>query len=252
MERLALQPELFNRIMQTEATIYLAQQRGCSLSDWYRGLYTFNFGTYSNENRKAFGKLQAFNDETLGAGHTISYRAADDTFVLLLPLVGGLNYDTGSAAPGFLDVGETYWFFAGKDSEFRISNPYENELINFLQIGFAVGDNGGDRRAGRRHTFDIDLHKNQLVPFQPQAQGVGSFLLGTFQGREEGTYALRSPANDVFIFVLEGAFEVQNRLLHARDGLAITHAEAIEFEALSNEAIILIIEQEDSRPTTAR
>lgn len=230
--------------MQTEATIYLAQQRGCSQSDWYRGLYTFNFGTYSNENRQAFGNLQAFNDETLGAAHTISYQAADNTFVLLLPLVGGLNYDSGSAAPGFLDVGESYWFFAAKGSTFRISNPYENELINFLQIRFAVDDTGGDRRADRRHTFDLGLHKNQLIPFQPQAQSVGSFMLGTFQGREEGTYALRHPVNDVFIFVLEGAFEVQNRLLHARDGLGVTHAEVIEFEALSNEAIILIIEQE--------
>lgn len=230
--------------MQTEATIYLAQQRGCSQSDWYRGLYTFNFGTYSNENRKAFGKLQAFNDETLGAGHTNSYRAAEDVFVLLLPVVGGLNYDTGSTALGFLDVGESYGFFAAKDSAFRTSNPYENELINFLQIRLTAGYDGGDRMEGRRHTFDIDLHKNQLIPFQPQARGLGSFLLGTFQGREEGIYALRNPANGIFIFVLEGAFEVQNRLLHARDGLAITHAEAIEFEALSNEAIILIIEQE--------
>ncbi|MBT1698055.1 pirin [Fulvivirgaceae bacterium PWU4] len=231
-------------IMQTEATIYLAQQRGCAQSDWYRGLYTFNFGTYSNENRKAFGRLQAFNDETLGAGHTIRYRVAEDTFVLLLPLVGGLNHDTGSATPGFLDVGESYGFFAVKDSVFSISNPYENALINFLQIRFTVSYHGGDLVEGRRHTFDIELHKNQLVPFQPQAQGLGSFLLGTFQGREEGTYQLRNPANGVFIFVLEGAFEVQNRLLHARDGLAITHAEVIEFEALSNEAIILIIEQE--------
>ena len=231
-------------ITQTEATIYLAAQRGCSQSDWYRGLYTFNFGTYSNKNRKGFGKLQAFNDETLGAGHTICYRAATDVFVLLLPVIGGLNNDTGSATPDFLDVGESCWFFAAKDSEFRISNPYENELINFLQIRFTIDDADGDRVEDRRHTFDIDQHKNQLVPFQPRSHRVGSFLLGTFQGRNEGMYELRDPANGVFVFVLEGAFEVQNRLLHARDGLALKHAESIEFEALSNEAIILIIELE--------
>ena len=46
----------------------------------------------------------------------------------------------------------------------------------------------------------------------------------------------------VFVFVIDGAFEVSNRLLQARDGLAITKASQVEFESLSNEAIIMFIE----------
>jgi len=44
------------------------------------------------------------------------------------------------------------------------------------------------------------------------------------------------------IFVLEGAFEAEGRLLHSRDGLALWDTNEIEIEALSNDAIILLIE----------
>jgi len=46
----------------------------------------------------------------------------------------------------------------------------------------------------------------------------------------------------VYVFVIEGAFEVQNRLLHARDGLSLSSATEVEFEALSNDAMLLILE----------
>lgn len=42
--------------------------------------------------------------------------------------------------------------------------------------------------------------------------------------------------------MLEGAFEVQGTLLHARDGLALWETDEVEMEALSNDAIILLVE----------
>ena len=42
--------------------------------------------------------------------------------------------------------------------------------------------------------------------------------------------------------VIEGAFEVHGRLLHARDGLALWDTSIAEIEALSNDAIILLVE----------
>ena len=50
------------------------------------------------------------------------------------------------------------------------------------------------------------------------------------------------PGGDEFVFIIEGAFEVQNRLLEARDGLSLWNLSKLEFEALSNDAILMIIE----------
>lgn len=54
---------------------------------------------------------------------------------------------------------------------------------------------------------------------------------------------MKSEQNSLFVFIIQGVFEVQGRLLHARDGLGLwNEANEIELEALSNDAIILLIE----------
>ena len=50
---------------QTEAQIYLADQRGRSETDFFRSYHTFNFGQYVAEGRAQFGPLHLLNDDTL-------------------------------------------------------------------------------------------------------------------------------------------------------------------------------------------
>ncbi|MEZ4900467.1 MAG: hypothetical protein R2822_01180 [Spirosomataceae bacterium] len=87
---------------------------------------------------------------------------------------------------------------------------------------------------------DFDLrHKNQLLLlFSGNSQG----FIGQYNGREEGLYNLTNTQHGIFVFVIEGVFEVQNRLLHARDGLSLQNVASIDFEALSNEAILVLLE----------
>ncbi len=63
--------------------------------------------------------------------------------------------------------------------------------------------------------------------------------MGKYDGRKKGDYVLKNKNNGVFAFVIEGVFEVHDRLLHAKDALAIWDADEIDFEALSNGAILL-------------
>ena len=63
-------------------------------------------------------------------------------------------------------------------------------------------------------------------------------------GREEVAYKLQDQQRGVFGFVLQGAFEVQYKLMETRDGLALWNAKEIEIEALSNEALIMLIEMD--------
>lgn len=54
---------------------------------------------------------------------------------------------------------------------------------------------------------------------------------------------MKSKRNSLFVFVIQGVFEVQGRLLHARDGLGLWDEEnEVELEALSNDAIVLLTE----------
>ena len=89
-------------------------------------------------------------------------------------------------------------------------------------------------------TFDFMNNKNQLLAYFSNQTDFG--FIGQYDGRKESVYTLKNPQNGIFVFVIEGVFEVQNRLLHARDGLALPDISEIELEALSNDAVVLLLE----------
>lgn len=222
----------------TEATIFLSDRRGCSQTDWFRSYHSFNFGHYQAENREPFGALRVFNDETLAGGKSLKRQVDQNTDVILLPLVGALEYTIGPGETGLLTAGEVLTLSLDKGREYEITNPYSEELINFLQIWIRNDDPSFETQF-LIGSFDFDQRNQLLSLFSAQSKG----FIGKFGGREEGVYTVQDrEKNGVFIFVIEGAFEVQNRLIHPRDGLSLAHVPEIDFEALSNDALLLVLE----------
>lgn len=119
---------------QTTAQIYLADQRGCSPMDWFRSFHTFNFGAYFHENKMPFGALHLLNDDTLAAEKSLTMKVESDTEVLILPLVGGFEYKNRIGQQGFVETGQALTLILEIGMSYEIMNPYEAELINFLQI----------------------------------------------------------------------------------------------------------------------
>ena len=69
-----------------------------------------------------------------------------------------------------------------------------------------------------------------------------SIYCSTVSDWAETAEPIKNKKNGIYAFVIEGVFEVQDRLLHTKDGLAMWDAEEIDFEALSNGAILLLLE----------
>jgi redox-sensitive bicupin YhaK (pirin superfamily) len=233
-------------ITQTECQIYLASQRGQTQLSIYRSFHTFNFGQYQTKDRKSFGNLLFFNDDTLAGGKTFGMQMAQNTGIILLPVVGAIEYSNNLGETGLLEAGQVQIFAAEKGMEYEISNPYETEPVNFLQIGLKNNESFFE---AQMQVNDIDLEtRNQLFPLfssEPKNGGIQQQVfgfIGKYEGREESVYQLKNPDNGIFVFIIEGAFEVQNRLMEARDGLSIRYMDALAYEALSNDAIILILE----------
>lgn len=232
---------------QTQAQLYLSDQRGCSQVDYFRSFHSFNFGSYVSESRQPFGTLQLLNDNTLKAGCSISMKVEQNTDVILLPLVGGLEFSS-STGTGFLEAGQAQLLSLSAAMDYEVSNPYETELINFIEIWLTNLSNEFLPKGHQTH-FDL-TDKNKLLPlFATQETGQNghaqhSSFIGKYKGSQDATYRLTTTENRVFVVVLSGAFEVQNRLLHERDGLALTTIfnGEVAFEALSNDAILLLLE----------
>lgn len=234
-----------------QAQLYLSDQRGCTQTAYARSFHTLNFGSYVDAYRKPFGSLTALNDDTLAAGHSLTGQVDQQTRVVIIPVIGGLEFDS-SVGHGFVQSGQAQVFSLAPGMELTIRNPYETDVINFIQILIA---NPATHFFPACHPVEFDLSvKNTLIPLftlaadhEASRQPVNGFI-GKYDGRQAGFY--QSVTTDgqqphgIFAFVLSGAFEVQDRLLQTGDGLALTNLgdQLIEFEALSNEAIVLLMD----------
>lgn len=223
---------------QSQGKIFLAAERGHTETDWFRSYNTFNFGSYQHEHKTPFGPLYVFNDDTLAGGRKINLLVEEDSTIILLPTVGAIIFVDSHGNESIVEAGQAQVYAARRGTSILIGNPYDDELINFLQIWIKhpVNTVAEPTIAG----FDLVHHKNELLEIHPAGLQPKTFI-GKFTGRQE---AIHRPAagNGLFVFVLEGAFEVQYRLLETRDGLALWEAEEVELEALSNDAIILLVE----------
>ncbi|RZJ71924.1 hypothetical protein [Flavobacterium sp.] len=119
-----------------------------------------------------------------------------------------------------------------------VSNPYEREQINFLII-----------RVDEKSEIETQNSLSDEHNVLQNAFEIGSTkgFLGMFDGRQKGEFKTEI-SKGLFAFVINGAFEFDDRLLETRDALSISEAENHDFEALSGNAILLVIETKlDSR-----
>ena len=156
----------------TQAQLYLSDQRGCSQTDFFRSYHVFNFGPYTAEARDPFGTLRVLNDNTLAAGHGITMRVEQPTDVLILPLLGGLEYQS-AVGNGFLEAGQAQTFSLSSGMDYAINNPYETEAINYLEIWFTNSSPAFTPGIDQTH-FDLSVDDTLLPVFTVNEAGSAS------------------------------------------------------------------------------
>ncbi|MBS1653886.1 MAG: pirin family protein [Bacteroidetes bacterium] len=228
-------------IPQSKAKIFLADERGHSEMDWFRSYNTFNFGQYQQEHKQPFGALYVCNDDTLAAGRSISWLVEEDTQLLLLPLAGILEFKDSLGNHTVLEAGDCCYCVLPAGASFQLINPCKDELIRFMHC-WCRSEKSCSVADSFNVSFDLQEVKNSIIPLMQNQQAVIKAGIGLFDGRAEAVYHLKDKKNGLFVLVIDGAFEVQYRLLHAGDALALWEMDEVELEALSNNALILLLE----------
>jgi len=224
----------------TPGKIYLADQRGLFETSAFRRYSTFNFEKYYHEDKEAQGNLFICNDDALTGKKLTFFLSKEDSFQIFVPITGGIDI-IAKGEEFSVDTGQILTLNLEKGEVLEISNPYEKDVINYIQIGIK---NNVVLFEKLDHTFLFDFENNQnklieIISFNDMPFRISA---GIFGGREEAIYKMQNPKNNFYAFIIDGAFEIEGRLMHARDGLALWDTEQIELEALSNNAIVLIVE----------
>lgn len=226
----------------TPGKIFLADERGVLETKAFRRFCTFSFGAFQHAHKQPLGILRALNDELLAGGATVALPVAEATHLVLLPVTGVVEVALPSGELLPVETGQIRVLTLPAGSELRLQNPFPHDTIRLLHVWLRAGQ-ASVAAAWLAAAFGPAALANRLASLLPPGADLPfSVQLGRFAGRCEATYAL-APGRLFFAFVLAGAFEAEGRLLHAGDGLALWDAPApIELEALSNDALLLVLE----------
>ena len=188
--------------------------------------------------RTIFEQQARFDDVFLLPGASCQGDAAGLAGQLLvLPIVGGALLTTAQETDRALLPGCLYTIPAADVATCTFTNPFEHETVNLLLLYAAVP---AAARATAVQEFQLPLTaKNVLVPTKNQALPA---QVGVFDSRTKGTIAARSTGGFSLCYVLNGSFEIEDRLAEHRDALLLWETPTIEFEALSETAILFYLE----------
>lgn len=187
--------------------------------------------------RTSFAGQAQLDDLFIRPGATLC-PAADGAAgpVLLLPIVGGALLTTAHGpeiglAPGFI-----YTIPAAEAAHLTLTNPFEDQTVNLLLIR-ATG-------LGAAHDSVQELElpltaKNVLVTPPNQALPV---RVGLYDSRVKDAVTGISPAVSALCYVLNGSFEIEDRLAEHRDALLLWSTPEVAFEALAETSLLLYLQ----------
>jgi quercetin 2,3-dioxygenase len=229
---------------QSQGKIFLSADRGRNETERLRSYNTFNFGNYFNPYKTAVGDLYVLNDDTIAGGHSAKMHIDQDSFVVFIPIVGAIDYCDTLGNNCLIGAGETKLIPAPAGTFIEVTNPYEQQLVNYLHLRIKAKDIS--LGSSSTVSFDIAQNKNKLIDITGNNGATNKLpfkiSITKLDGRSEVLYDMVNNKRFFYAYVIEGAFEVAGRLLHARDGLALWNIKQVDAEALSNDAILLIIE----------
>ncbi len=211
---------------QSSATIFLAD---------YYPVFRTEEGRSIDVLREEAGlkHLSSIKDETLAAGKSAYYHSADS--MILIPIVGtiitAINETETEIACGELLV-------VNAGIPLKAYNSYTDHLVNYLLL--SINKSNRQEAGITKKVFDLDSSKNELVEVFCKEEI--KISLGKLEMRREAIYYSDRRQRSSFCFVVQGSFEIEGRLLHERDALAVWNADSLDIESLGKESILLLID----------
>ncbi|NBB28253.1 hypothetical protein [Cellulophaga sp. BC115SP] len=209
-------------ITQTEGRIILSDMQPHTQTPTFHKTHIWEKGETQNY------ELEYVEKVLLLPNCTFSLPVSSVHSVLIIPYIGDLYVENTRIGQKCIEEHQTFSLQTNLYSE--ILNPYQDEMVTFFIAKYS------NVLAEELNDISIQVSKNEILPIP------ASSWIGQFDGRQKGELSLSNNHKDILVYVVDGAFEVQDRLLHAEDALLLNSVDVVDFEALSNQAILLIFE----------
>ena len=145
-----------------QGKIYPADQRGFIKTSIAKRYSTFNFEKYYHEDKAASGELFICNDEYIAGNKLTFFLSREDSYQLFIPVTGRLDI-VQNGKEFSIETGQVQVLNLGKGEVLEISNPYNNNVVNYIQIGLTT-DLFLLRASEMLFNFDFEKNPNKLIP----------------------------------------------------------------------------------------
>jgi len=221
------------------AKILLSEWQSLQQTDQWQGRQLFS------EQGSGFSRLQECSDEILQPAAMRSYTSNTAGWLLLIPIYGAIECRDNAGNENKMAAGQLLCMPVQPGIDFIIQNPFGDMPVNYLRI--LISDLVPlPPPLAAVITYDVNRFPSVLLQVSPgvlhDQRLPFKLSIGLFGGRNETSLQPAESRNGFFFYVLEGAFEIAGRLLHARDALAIARPDAAAAEALSNDALLIAVE----------
>ncbi|MBC9932266.1 pirin family protein [Chitinophaga qingshengii] len=226
-------------------TYHKAETRGHDHHDWLDSKKTFSFGDYYNPKRMGFGALRVLNDDTLPGGKGFGLHPHDNMEIISIPLKGSLRHEDSAGNKAVANTGTVQVMHAGSGLFHSEYNNSADEIAEFLQIWVYPEElNTAPRYTLGRLSYDTA--PNQLHTFiAPDGISIRKDVwmsIGQFANDVSLTYQVHKPGNGMYVFVVNGRFSIDGKVLSARDGLGVWDAGGIDIKVMDSDSRLLVME----------
>lgn len=226
--------------------IFKKEERGVKDIGWLKSNFTFSFSSYYNPARNGFGLLKVFNDDFVEAGKGFGLHPHQNMEIISVMLTGKMNHiDT----MGYKEIVEKDWvqiMSAGSGLRHEEYNVGADE-VNFLQIWIEPKLQNINPRYQKRF-FPKEKRRNQLTTIVSHEEGQqhcwinqnAKLSLGWFEKDATASYEFNPVNKGIFVFVIDGAVQVNGIELGKRDAAGIWDASALSIHATEETEYLLI------------
>ena len=230
-----------------KTTYHAAATRGNANHGWLNANHSFSFAQYYNPERMNFGALRVLNDDTIAPSMGFGTHPHDNMEIITIPLEGDLEHKDSMGNVGAINEGEIQVMSAGTGVYHSEYNKNPDKPINLLQLWVMPNAQNVAPRYDQKSVRELKKNNAFYQVLSPNTDDDGMWIhqdawfhLGDFDQTTTTAYQIKKEGNGVYIFVIEGSFEVGDQELNKRDALGVWETDEINFVAQPNSRVLLV------------
>jgi len=226
-------------------TLRPAGERGHAPHGWLESFHTFSFADYYDPRHMGFRSLRVINDDRVQPAKGFPTHGHRDMEIVSYVLSGALEHKDSMGTGSIIRPGDVQRMTAGTGVSHSEYNASKTELVHFLQIWLLPERRGLTPGYEQKHFSDEDKRgRLRLVASRDGREGSVTvhqdvrLHAGNFRAGEAVTHELDAKRH-AWLHGASGEIRLNDRLLKAGDGAALSDETSLKLEGTSEGEVLL-------------